>query len=151
MSPSTEIGLFAPPIMAGIVFVLTWNIERATNATGTLSRGRRKLYASMCVLLMFVAYIMLWQDELKAAWLAGPVWMSLGLAGIAASLVYFVITRRKEEPSETCETSKGAPANVMPKPERSVAKRIFAWIVILWGVAGLLGGVAAIVRNALSH
>lgn len=100
---------------------------------------------------MFVLYVMLWQDELKAAWLASPVWMSLGLAGFAASLFYLLIGRREEESVQTFDISEGAASNIMSKPERSTRKRIFAWIVIFWGVAGLLGGIAAVVRNALSH
>jgi hypothetical protein len=149
MSPSTEIGLFAPPIMAAIVFVLTWNIERTTSPTGTMSPGRRKFYGLGCALLMLIGYLMLWQNEIKAAWLAYPFWMSVAITGLAGFIVYLIATHRGAEARHSGISQH--PSNCGVRPERRVATSIFAWIVIVWGIAGLLGGIVAVARKAMSR
>lgn len=151
MTPSTEIGLFAPPIMAAIVFVLTWNIERRANAD-TISGERLKIYASVCVFLMVVGYVVLWKEDIKAAWLASPVWMSLGLTGMTASVSYLVARSRRSQQTVIAEEEDVSAARFLPRPpDRSITRRIFAWFVITWGIAGLLGGVAAIIRAAIAR
>ena len=142
MTPSTEIGLFAPPIMAAIVFVLTWNIERTANSTGKVSPGRLRLYLLGCGVLMLIGYVMLWQHELKTTWFAYPFWMSVGFIGVVGCIVYLVASQRGATAKELeIDTD---PPNQSMKPTRTIASRVFAWIVIIWGVLGLLGGIAAI-------
>lgn len=135
--------------MAAIVFVLTWNIERTTSPTGTMSPERRKLYGLGCALLMLIGYLILWQNEIKAAWLAYPFWMSVGITGLAGFIVYLIAAHRGAEARDSGISQD--PSNCGVRPERRVASRIFAWIVIVWGIAGLLGGIVAVARKAMSR
>lgn len=145
MSPSTEIGLLAPPICSVIALALIWNIERASS--GRVNPSRRKGYISACVVMIFVGYALVWQKEILFVWAANPVWMSLGILGVAAAVLYFVVTRHSEEPSSVfCIAWDSISAR-----RQSVARRILAWVVIIWGVAGLVGGFSAVIRSVLSH
>ena len=145
MSPSTEIGLLAPPICSAIAFALIWNIERASS--GRVSPSRRKAYVFSCVLMMFVGYALVWQKELLSAWTAHPIWISFGTLGIAAAFLYFVLTRHGKERSSTFDvTWEGISAR-----NHSMSRRILAWVVIIWGVAGLVGALSVVIRAVFLH
>jgi hypothetical protein len=95
---------------------------------------------------MLFGYVILWLNEIRAAFEANPLWMSLGLVGIVGCLVYVFAARQKSDTSQTSDIQI-PPTYVAPRRKHSIARRIFAWFVIAWRVAGLVGAVVAIVRR----
>jgi Ca2+/Na+ antiporter len=143
MTPSGEIRLFFPPIGAAAVFFLTLNIERASS--GRVSPRRFRGYLKFCILLMIVVYAMLWSRELASAWRAEPILTFFAVAGIVVAFLYLAIFRERDQMDyEITQFTASA-------QKRSAGSRIFAWVVIIWGIAGLIGGIAAIVAHAIPH
>ena len=147
MSPSSEIGLLAPPIMTVIIFVLTWNIERASSQDGKISPRRLNFYGLASIPLMLFLYTIIWHVEIGNTWVANPYLGSLALVGIACFVIYLIaIPLRELASAKTWPIENESSRNTVLRSERSIARRIFAWIVIVWGLVGLVGGIVAIIR-----
>jgi hypothetical protein len=146
---STEIGLLTPPALSVIVFVVGWNIEKT--ASGSVSPARAKSLGVLCLGLLVAAYTIVWWKELTAAWFAAPLLTTLCSMGVVLALAYliFAIIRRPTFQDPAHSLSAGKYRDTAPR--RSIPRRIFAWIVILWGTAGLIGGLVAIIEHSLKQ
>jgi hypothetical protein len=54
--------------MTVIIFVLTWNIERASSQDGKISPRRLKFYGLASIPLMLFLYTIIWHVEIGNTW-----------------------------------------------------------------------------------
>jgi hypothetical protein len=144
MTPSTEAGLFTPPVLAALVFVLGWQIEKM--ASGRVSPARARALTRLCVALLIICYVIVWWREIGAAWVQTPVLTAFFGLGIATATTFLIVVLGSQSDKED---TLGRPLpQRLPTP---LPRRIFSWIIIVWGIAGLVGGIVTIAHNALSH
>jgi hypothetical protein len=149
MDPSTEVGLFAPPICIAVVFLLGWNISRASG--GRVSTGRAKALTIYCVALLVVGYAIVWWREITIAWDRDPLSTIFFALGILTATTFSIIVFAKKSDTGDTDEYRKSKFQTTRHVSISVPRRIFSWIVIVWGIAGLVGGVVAIARTALSR
>jgi hypothetical protein len=149
MDPSTEAGLFTPPVLTVLVLVMGWKIEKTSS--GRVSPARAKALTILCLALLLLCYVIVWWREITTAWLANPFLTSFFGLGIAAAATFLIVGLARRSDEEDADGDNAPEAQASRSVPASVPRRVFSWIVIIWGIAGLLGGIMAIVRNALSH
>jgi uncharacterized membrane protein SpoIIM required for sporulation len=62
MSPSTQVGIFAPAIMAGLGFLMSWG--KARDGLGKFSEEKAQFLICMWLVLMAVAYVLVWYKDI---------------------------------------------------------------------------------------
>ena len=147
MTDSTQIALAAPPVMGLIVFVVGWNIERTS--AGSVSMSRAKALTTYAIIITLICYLIIWWNEIRTVWTLHPLLISLAGLGVVGSLlcvIWIVYSRSSiEHVSDSYDKSE------LQVSKRDAARRIVAWVVILWGIAGLLGGLVAIVTQSMKY
>lgn len=64
MTPSTQIGIFAPPVMAVLGFLMSWG--KARDGYGVVGKEKAAFLIRMWLVMMLVGYGLLWYKEIVA-------------------------------------------------------------------------------------
>jgi hypothetical protein len=131
------IQLVAPPIVGLGFFLLVVIFMRGT---GDLNRYSWKALLASAGLLTYAGYLTLWQTEIKNAWYVAPFLVIIGLfATLIIPIGLFYWIWRVQIGAKT----EGLVSTANPTRSVSVGRKVFRLIVLIWGIANLLGLLAA--------
>jgi hypothetical protein len=111
--------------------------------------SRAKALTTYAIIITLICYLIIWWNEIRTVWTLHPLLISLAGLGVVGSLlcvIWIVYSRSSiEHVSDSYDKSE------LQVSKRDAARRIVAWVVILWGIAGLLGGLVAIVTQSMKY
>jgi hypothetical protein len=141
--------LVAPPIGGLGFFVLALVLARAT---GDLNRYTWKALLASGGLISYVVYLTFWQDEIKNAWGEAPYLVILGLLSstiVPIGLFYWIW--RVQMGAKAERAALGSISETAAVRIASTSSKVFSLVVLLWGIANLLGLLVAIVHALLQR
>lgn len=99
MNPELQIQIFAPPIVVGIFFLLSFGLARRLSNPLTLLQKRMLAFGTMA--LLGFAYLILWQKEIINLIHSHAIWI-IALAGwiVISWIVVSKIKFRDPEPGD---------------------------------------------------